>query len=106
MEAAQAAEFDPNAAFRERYGSSPYALLIVLEVKTVGFENLVKAESISPPLDEPMFIAFTSEKTKMLVDDYFSFNGEKVSFLNRDSLQPQTYKAKTIASEAFRAAGS
>lgn len=105
MEAARTAEFDPNAAFRGKYRHPPFDLLVVVEIKRVGFENLIKANSISPPLDEPVFLAFTSAKSVPLVDDYFSLSGGEASFVNPETLTPKAYETRVITPEIFGASG-
>jgi len=77
MQAAKTAEFDPGESFRTKYGHSPLDLLVIRVVRRVGFENFVEAMSISPPLDEPVFLVFTSAKMVPLIGDYFSFNGSE-----------------------------
>ena len=106
LEAATAAEFDPNAVFRNKYGHSPFDLLVVVDVVRVGFENLIKAESISPPLDEPVFLSFTSAKMVPSFEDYFSYSGAKTSFWNPETLTHQSYKAREIAPDTFTSARS
>lgn len=103
MEAAQTAEFDPNATFRSKYGHSPFDLLKVLEAARRGFENFIKAQSISPPLDEPVFLGFTSAKTIPPIGEYFSFSGTEASFVNPETLAPQKFKAIAITAEEFAA---
>jgi hypothetical protein len=85
MEAAKVADFDPNARFRVKYHQSPYDLLQVVEVLRVGFQNIIKAESISPALGEPVFLEFTSEIIIVSAGDFFSYDGTKVYFLNLDT---------------------
>jgi hypothetical protein len=100
LEAAQAAQFDPNAGFRERFGRPPLDLLIVMQVARRGFENLVKAESLSPALDEPIFLSFTSAKFHPQVGDYFSHGDGEVFFVSAD-LTPRNFKSRLIQPEDF-----
>jgi 8-oxo-dGTP pyrophosphatase MutT (NUDIX family) len=68
-------------------------LLSVTEVARRGFENFIKAQSISPYLDEPVFITFVSAKIAPAVGDFFGFNGEEVSLLET-TLQSKRLKAR------------
>lgn len=101
MEAAKAAHFDPSTEFRARYGRSPFDLLKILDLRRKGFDNFIKAESVSPLLDEPRFIAFTSAKFVPAVGDYFSLDANEVSFIQPDTLTPHTFKARELSPEAF-----
>lgn len=106
LEAAAAIKFDPNAAFRNKYGHSPFDLLVVVDVVRVGFKNFIKAESISPPLDDPVFLSFTSAKMIPSIENYFSFSGAEASFWNSETLTHKSYKAKEIAPDTFASARS
>lgn len=104
LEAAADAEFDPNAVFRNKYGHSPFDLFLVVDVVRFGHENLIKAESISPPLDDPVFLSFTSAKMTPSIDEYFSFSGAEASFWNPETLSHRSYKAQEIAPDKFSSA--
>lgn len=104
MEAARIAEFDPSSAFRNKYGHSPFDLLVVIEIIRIGFENFIKAESISPPLDNAVFLTFTSAKMVPAVGEYFSFSGAEASFVNPETLASQSYKTKEITPGTFASA--
>lgn len=99
--AAQTAEFDLNATFRGKYGQPPFDLLKVLDTARCGFKNFIKAYSISPSLDEPLFIKFTSAKTIPNLGDYFSFSGRDAYFLNAETLSTEKYKSVAITPEEF-----
>jgi len=70
--AAQQIDFDPAVKFRFAFGDSPWDLLNVIEVRRRGFENFIKAQSISPFLDEPVFISFVSAKITPVVREFFA----------------------------------
>jgi hypothetical protein len=106
MDAAAIAEFDPNANFRNKYGHSPFDLVRVSELNRSGFRNFIKAESLSPALDEPVYLSFDSAKMIPSLGDYFSFNGTEVSFLNPETLRSHDFKATEITAEAFTAEAS
>jgi hypothetical protein len=99
--AAQQIDFDPAVKFRFAFGDSPWDLLSVIEITRSGFENFIKAKSISPYLDEPVFVAFVSAKIVPAVDDYFGFNGEEVSLLETATLNPRRVKARRITAAEF-----
>jgi hypothetical protein len=99
--AAQQIDFDPAAKFRFAFGDSPWDLLSVIEVSRRGFENFVKAQSISPFLDEPVFVSFVSAKITPVVGEFFGFNGEEVSLLEADTLQQKRLKARLISGAEF-----
>ncbi|WP_133121871.1 hypothetical protein [Pleomorphomonas carboxyditropha] len=101
LEAAIAADFDPTALFRERYGHTPPDLAMVIEVRRIGFENYIKARYISPPIDEPIYLLFTSEKIAPAEGDYFSFSEGAISIICVDTLQPQRLGATLISESAF-----
>lgn len=101
VKAARQLDFDPAVKFRFAFGDSPWDLLSVMGVGRYGFENCVKAHSISPLLDEPLYLAFVSAKIIPAVGDFFGFNGESVSVLERDSLQPKKLKARLIKKAEF-----
>jgi hypothetical protein len=103
MVAARTAGFDPNAKFTSRYDHSPFELLIVVEILRVGFRDLIKAQLISPPLDVPVFLVFTSAKFTPAIGDYFSFSEQEASFINPDTLAPQSYRAMKITPNDFAA---
>jgi hypothetical protein len=96
LEWAKLAGFDPNAEFRSRYGQSPWDLLTVDRVVRVGFENRIEARSICPPLDDPIFISFTSAKFIPQVGEHISFSGSEISVLDRASFQEKRFKASTV----------
>ena len=99
--AAQQIDFDPAVKFRFAFGDLPWDLLSVIEITRSGFENFIKAKSISPYLDEPVFVAFVSAKIVPAVDDYFGFNGEEVSLLETATLNPRRVKARRITAAEF-----
>jgi hypothetical protein len=99
--AAQQIDFDPAVKFRFAFGGSPWDLLSVIEVSRRGFENFIKAQSISPYLDEPVFVTFVSAKIAPVVGEFFGFNGEEVSLLEADTLQPKRLEARLITAAEF-----
>jgi len=99
--AAQQIDFDPAVKFRFAFGDSPWDLLSFIEVSRRGFENFVKAQSISPFLDEPVFVSFVSAKITPAVGEYFGFNGEEISLLETDTLQQKRLKARLISEGEF-----
>jgi hypothetical protein len=99
--AAQQIDFDPAVKFRFAFGDSPWDMLSVIEIVRRGFENFIKAQSISPYFDEPVFVAFISAKIVPEVGDYFGFNGEEVSALETDTLSPRRVKARRITAQEF-----
>lgn len=101
FEAVAAAELDPAALFLETYGHMPEDLLVVVGIKRRGFENLVKAHSISPPLDHPIHLSFTSQKVVPAIGEYISLHEGRVSVIFHQSLEPMTFKAKTISDRVF-----
>jgi hypothetical protein len=101
VRAAQQIDFDPAVKFRFAFGNSPWDLLSVTEVARRGFENFIKAQSISPYLDEPVFITFVSAKIAPAVGDFFGFNGEEVSLLEAETLQSKRLKARLITAAEF-----
>jgi hypothetical protein len=103
LEAAKTAEFDPNEIFRKEHGHSPLDLLKVAAMTRRGFENIIKAESISPPMNDPVFLAFTSAKFVPGVGEYFSFSDTKVSFINPETFAAQNFRAKRISEEQYTA---
>ena len=104
MVAARTAGFDPNAGFTKRYGHSPFELLIVVELRRIGFKNVINAQLLS--LDVPVFFTFTSAKFSPAIGDYVSFNGQEVSFINPETLTPQSYKAMKVTPNDFASAAS
>lgn len=96
LEAAKTCQFDPNGEFRSKFGNSPWDLLIVVRLIKVGFENRIEARSISPLLDDPLYIAFTSSKEAPVVGNFFGFDGQEVSILD-PNFKPKRYKAKAIS---------
>jgi hypothetical protein len=99
--AAQQIDFDPAVKFRFAFGNSPWDLLSVIEVSRRGFENFIRAQSISPYLDDPVFLTFVSAKIVPMEGDFFGFNGEEVSLLEADTLQPKRLKARLITGVEF-----
>ena len=99
--AARQIDFDPASKFRFAFGDSPWDLLSVIDLARRGFENFIKARSISPYLDEPVFITFVSAKIAPAIGDFFGFNGEEVSLLEADTLQPKRLKARQITAAEF-----
>jgi hypothetical protein len=99
--AAQQIDFDPAVKFRFAFGGSPWDLLSVIETARRGFETFIKAQSISPYMDEPVFITFVSAKIVSEVGDYFGFNGEEVSVLETATLSPRRVKARRITAGEF-----
>ena len=106
LEAAKLTGFDPNAAFRSRFGQSPWDLLVIERVARLGFENMIEARSISPSLDDTIFISFTSAKFVPSVGNYVSFDGRAISVLDRESFEPKPYKTRPISREQFEHCGS
>jgi hypothetical protein len=94
-------DFDPAAKFRFAFGDSPWDLLSITEVSRRGFESFIKAKSISPYLDEPVFLTFVSAKIAPAVGEFIGFNGEEVSLLEADTLQPRRLKAHQITASKF-----
>jgi hypothetical protein len=104
LEIARAAgqiDFDPAFKFRLAFGDSPWDLLSVIAVSRRGFENFIKAQSISPHLDEPVLVAFVSAKITPAVGEYFGFNGEEISLLEAVTLHPKRLKARVITALEF-----
>jgi hypothetical protein len=99
--AAQQIDFDPASKFRFAFGGSPWDLLSVVEITRRGFRNFIKARSISPCLDEPVFLAFVSAKIVPNVGDFFGFNGNEVSVLEATTLQAKRLKAHLITAAEF-----
>jgi hypothetical protein len=99
--AAREVELDPASKFRSAFGEPPWDLLSIDMVIRRGFENFIKARSLSPWLDEAVFIAFISAKVAPMIGDYLGFNGEEVSILDTTSLQPKRLKARLIKSAEF-----
>jgi hypothetical protein len=81
--AARQIDFDPVSKFRFAFGDTPWDLLNVIEVSRRGFANFIRAQSISPYLNELVFVAFVSAKIAPVVGEFFGFNGEEVSLLRR-----------------------
>jgi hypothetical protein len=104
LSSAQAIDFDPGSSFRSKFGASPWDLLTVLAVARRGFENFIEAKSISPHLDEPVLVAFTSAKIIPVVGEFFGFDGNAVSFLDRDALRERKLKAMCISRIELEAA--
>ena len=88
------------------YHSRKGTLLKVLEVKRQGFQNFVKAQSISPPLDEPVFLTFISAKIIPASGEYFSFSGTEASFINPETFAPRNLKTNGITPEEYAAVGA
>jgi hypothetical protein len=103
LSAAQGIGFDPSAKFRLSFGESPWDLLSAEKTIRRGFDNYIQAKSISPSLNEPVFVAFVSAKIAPNVDDLFGFNGEAVSFLENETLRPKRLKARSIREAEFNA---
>jgi hypothetical protein len=101
VKAAQQLDFDPAVKFRFSFGDSPWDLLCVESIRRSGFENRVEARSISPLLDQPLYLAFVSAKIVPVVGDFFGFDGESVSVLEAGSLQPKRLKARLIEEVEF-----
>jgi len=101
--AAQEIGFDPAVKFRFRFGESPWDLLSVIMTIRRGFENVIKAKSIVPFLNEPIFVTFVSAKITPAEGEYFGFNGEEVSILEPDTLEPKRLKARLITEAEFGA---
>jgi hypothetical protein len=99
--AARQIDFDPASKFRFAFGDSPWDLLSVIEVIRCGFENFIKARSISPYLDEAVFVAFVSAKLLPAIGDYFGFNGHEISPLDTVSLEPKRLKARLLTAAEF-----
>jgi hypothetical protein len=99
--AARQIDFDPASKFRFAFGDSPWEILSITEVTRRGFENFIKAQSISPYLDEPVFITFVSAKVTPAAGEFFGFNGEEVSLLETQTLQPKRLKARRITETDF-----
>ena len=103
FEAAQMAAYDPNFDFKSKYSRIPFDLLKVLEVKRVGFENYMSAKSISPAMEGPVFLAFTSAKFTPSIGEYFNFieHEMKTSFYDFDKGAYNYFKARMIAEDLF-----
>jgi hypothetical protein len=101
FEAAQQAVFDPSAAFRQKYDHSPFDLLKVVDIIRSGFDNFIKADSLSPPLEDPVFLVFTSAKFIPVVDDYFSFTGSETSFFDKEMFVSRRFKTKVVEEDKF-----
>jgi hypothetical protein len=101
VRAAQQLDFDPAVKFRFSFGDSPWDLLSVISIRRSGFENWIEAHSISPLLNKPIYLAFVSAKIVPSSGDFFGFNGESVSLLDADSLQPKRLKARLIVEAEF-----
>ena len=86
LNAAQGIAFDHGANFRSKFGEPPWDLLSVVKIVRSGVKNSIQAKSISPPLNEPVFVEFSSAKIIPEVGDFFGFNGADVSFLEGDAL--------------------
>ena len=99
--AARQIDFDPVSKFRFAFGDTPWDLLSVIEVGRCGFENFIKAQSISPLLDEPVFVAFISANITPVAGEFFGFNGEEVSLLDARTFQSKRLKARLITHEDF-----
>ena len=99
--AARQIDFDPALKFRLAFGDSPWDLLSVITVSRRGFENFLKAQSISPHLDEPVFVSYVSAKIAPVAGEFFGFNGKEVSLLDAATLQPNRVKARVITAVAF-----
>jgi hypothetical protein len=74
---------------------------VVLEVGRKGFENRIKAESVTAAAGEPLFLAFTSAKFVTQVGEYFSFDGTESSFVDRNTLVPVKFQTRKITVEEF-----
>jgi hypothetical protein len=101
VKAARQLDFDPAVKFRYSFGDSPWDLLSVKSIRRSGFENRIEANSISPLLDEPLYLAFVSAKIVPAPGDFFGFNGESVSVLEPGSLQSKRLKARSIEEAEF-----
>jgi len=101
VKAARQLDFDPAVKFRFSFGDSPWDLLSVKSIRRCGFENRIEGHSISPLLDKPVYLAFVSAKIIPTLGDLFGFNGESVSVLDVDSLQPKKLKARLIEETEF-----
>jgi hypothetical protein len=99
--AAQQIDFDPASKFRLAFGDSPWDLLSVVQVVSRGFDHFIKAQSISPHLDEPVFVTFVSAKITPVAGDFFGFKGEEVSLLEAATLDPKRLKARVITAAEF-----
>lgn len=106
LEAARRADFDPNHSFRTKHGYSPWDLLQVTETFRVGFENFIKAKSIAPRLDEPVYLRFTSARIVPSEGDWFSLdeNGETVAIFDRECLESHKFKSTMLESEEYESA--
>ena len=74
---------------------------MVIRIARIGFENAIEARSISPLLEEAIFVSFTSSKEIPSIGDFFGFDGEEVSILNPDQFKPKRYKASKISQAEF-----
>jgi hypothetical protein len=99
--AARQIDFDPVSKFRFSFGDAPRDLLSIIDLAKCDFENFVKARSISPYLEEPVFIMFTSAKITPAIGGIFEFNGEEISLLDPDTLQPKRLKGRSITEVEF-----
>lgn len=100
----KAARFDPAETFRSKYGDHPWDLLKVLAAVKIGWDIFVEAESISPPLDDKVYVSFTSSKVTLSPGDIIGFEGAEVSILDATSLKSKKLKAKEISQETFLSA--
>jgi hypothetical protein len=101
LEAASVTGFDPNAEFRSKFGRPPWDLMIVDKVVRLGFENVMRVKSLSPSVDKPLFVSFTSAKTIPCAGDYISLDDDTIAILDKDSFELKKYQARTVSKAEF-----
>ena len=106
LEDAVAAGFDPNGAFRSEYGYSPWDLLEVVETFRVGHDNYVAAESLSPPVEEKVYLSFTSGRIVPVVGDLFSLDDarESIAVFDFDCLEVQRFNVAVLGQDNYESA--
>ncbi len=103
FEASKMADFDPNSNFKSKYNKFPFDLLRVLEVARVGLETYLYAKSISPALEEPVFLAFTSAKFEPRIGEYFNLNegAMEALFYDPEKESYKSFKFRLITEDKF-----
>jgi hypothetical protein len=99
LEASAIAGIDSNRRFEEKYGTQPPDLLAVLSAFKIGLESYVQAESVSPPLTDPVYLSFTSAAYEPRAGEFLSVAENQVSFLDPMTAEPRTCKAKLISGD-------
>jgi hypothetical protein len=93
--------FDPAKEFAPRFGSGPWSLFVILHVVKNGFQIAVNIKQVSCLDDDDIYMQFTSAKMIPVIGDYISFNGNEVSMIDRNTLEPRRFKAGFISREQF-----